>query len=155
LAKGALFLSGGNLRRAAGARTVDEVGGMAALTPRSAGIFLTGVFVVTAAPPFAPFFSELRVLRAAFEGRHVVTISIFLGCLFLAFLGMTRLVLSVVEGRPRATARAAVRRTPETAGVILPPLALLVLTLWLGVATPEVLRAAWSAAVEQLFAGAH
>jgi hydrogenase-4 component F len=36
LTKGALFLSAGNIRRAAGARTMDEVGGMSALTPHSA-----------------------------------------------------------------------------------------------------------------------
>jgi hydrogenase-4 component F len=151
LAKGALFLSGGNIRRAAGARTTDEVGGMAALTPRSAAIFLTGMFVVTACPPFAPFFSELRVLRAAFEAHRGVAAAIFLGCLLFAFFGLSRLVFAIVDGRPRTAARSLGARFPETTGVVVPPLVLLGLTLWLGVATPAVLQDAWSAAVAQLF----
>src|ERR1019366_7576165 len=39
LTKGTLFLSAGNIRRAAGARTIDVVGGMTAVTPQSAAIF--------------------------------------------------------------------------------------------------------------------
>ena len=42
LTKGALFLSAGNIRRAAGARTMDDVGGMALLTPVSARLFVVG-----------------------------------------------------------------------------------------------------------------
>src|SRR5208282_1258255 len=53
--KGTLFMSAGNIRRAAGARTADEVSGMFAVTPRSAAIFVAGMFAVTACPPFGPF----------------------------------------------------------------------------------------------------
>jgi hydrogenase-4 component F len=151
LAKGALFLSAGNIRRAAGARTADEVGGMSLLTPRSAAMFVTGMFVVTACPPFGPFFSELRVVRAAFETNHAAAAGMFLACLLFAFFGLTRLVFAIVDGRPRTAAKAGGRRFPETAGVILPPFVLLVLALWLGVALPEVLRESWSEAVTQLF----
>ena len=41
-------------------------------------------------------------------------------------------------------------RFRETLAVIVPPLVLLLLALWLGLATPEVLREAWTAAVQQL-----
>ena len=151
LTKGALFLGAGNIRRAAGARSLDEVGGMSALTPRSAAIFVTGLFAVTACPPFGPFFSELRVIRAAFETGHSASAAMFLGCLLFAFFGLTRVVFGVVDGRPRTAARAVGRRFPETAGVILPPLVLLGFSLWIGLATPSVLHEAWSAAVAQLF----
>lgn len=151
LTKGALFLSGGNIRRAAGARTMDEVGGMSLLTPRSAAIFVTGMFVVTACPPFGPFFSELLIVRTAFETHHGAAATLFLTCLLLAFFGLTRLVFAIVDGRPRTAARAVGKRFPETAGVVVPPLLLLGFSLWLGLATPEVLRTAWTAAVAQLF----
>lgn len=151
LTKGALFLSGGNIRRAAGARTMDEVGGMSLLTPRSAAIFVTGMFVVTACPPFGPFFSELLIVRTAFETHHGGAAALFLSCLLLAFFGLTRLVFAVVDGRPRTASRTVGKRFPETAGVVVPPLLLLGFSLWLGLATPEVLRTAWSAAVTQLF----
>jgi hydrogenase-4 component F len=151
LTKGALFLSGGNIRRAAGARTMDEVGGMSTLTPHSAAIFVTGMFVVTACPPFGPFFSELLVVRTAFETHHGAAAALFLVCLLFAFFGLTRLVFAIVDGRPRTATRALGKRFPETAGVIVPPLILLGLSLWLGLATPAVLREAWTAAVAQLF----
>jgi hydrogenase-4 component F len=152
LTKGALFLSAGNLRRASGGRTVREVAGMAWLTPASARIFVTGLFAITACPPFGPFFSELGIVRAALENGRGLVIACFLGCLLLAFLGMTRLVFAIVDGRPRQVDRQSAARWRETAGVILPPLVLLIASLWLGLATPPVLREVWTAAVEVLVA---
>lgn len=151
LTKGALFLSAGNIRRAAGASTMDEVRGMSALTPQSAAIFVAGLFAVTACPPFGPFFSELLVVRTAFAADRVGVATVFLAGLLFAFFGLTRVVFGIVDGRPRVAARAGSRRFRETAGLILPPLLLLGCSLWLGLATPEVLRESWDAAVAQLF----
>lgn len=151
LTKGSLFMSAGNIRRAAGGRTMDEVGGMAMLTPRSAAMFVTGLFAVTACPPFGPFFSELRVIRAAFATGHGAAAALFLACLLFAFFGLTRLVFAIVDGRPRTAARVEGQRFPETLGMILPPLALLGLSLWLGLATPTILQDAWTDVVNQFF----
>lgn len=150
LTKGALFLSAGNIRRAAGGRTVDEVAGMAWLAPRSARILVAGLLAITACPPFGPFFSELRIVRTAFETGSVWTAAAFLGCLLLAFFGLTRLVFAIVDGRPRAAARAQGRLFRETAGVIVPPLIFLGCSLWLGLATPSLLRETWDAAARLL-----
>lgn len=150
LTKGSLFLSAGNLRRAAGSAKMDDVRGMALLTPRSAALFVTGMFAITALPPFAPFFSELQVVRAAFSTGHGGAAAMFLACLLLAFLGMTRVVFGIVDGRPRPTTRDTAKRFVETAGVIAPPLILLGLSLWLGLFTPATLRDAWQAAVNQI-----
>lgn len=150
LTKGALFLSAGNIRRAAGGRTRDEVSGMAVITPHSAAIFVAGMFAVTACPPFGPFFSELLVLRAGIESGQPVAVALFLTGLLFVFFGLTRLVFAIVDGRPRTATRTGEKRTRETAGVILPPLLLLVFSMWLGLATPVVLREAWTAAVEQI-----
>jgi hydrogenase-4 component F len=151
LTKGALFMSAGNIRRAAGGRTIDEAHGMAVLTPRSAFIFVVGMFAATACPPFCIFFSELKMVRAAFETRHNVAAAIFLACLFLAFVGFARLVFTVVDGRPGALAKAADKRHPETAGLIVPPLFLICVALGLGIWTPTVLRDTWTTAVGQFF----
>ncbi len=150
MTKGALFLSAGNLRRAAGARTIDEVRGMMFVTPQSAGLFLTGLFAVTACPPFGPFFSELLIVKTSFATGHGWAAALFLFCLLLAFLGLTRVVFAIVHGRPRAQGRENGRRFPERPELVLPPLLLLVVALWLGLATPDVLRDSWSAAVGQL-----
>ena len=151
LTKSALFLSAGNIRRAAGSPSMDDVRGMSAITPHSAAIFVAGMFAVTACPPFGPFFSELRVLRAALAGGHGVATALFLGCLLLAFFGLTRVVFGIVDGRPRTTAKSGSKRFAESAGVILPPLVLLGLSLWLGLFTPRVVLDTWFAAVAQLY----
>jgi hydrogenase-4 component F len=151
LTKGALFLSAGNLRRAAGSASMDDVRGMSLLTPHSAAIFVTGLFAVTACPPFGPFFSELRVVRAALASGHGVAVALFLGCLLLAFFGLTRVVFGIVDGRTRTATKAGERRFVEAAGVIVPPLLLLGLSLWLGLFTPEALQQAWIGAVAQLY----
>jgi hydrogenase-4 component F len=150
LTKGALFLSAGNIRRAAGAQTVDQVAGMAWRAPASAKIFVVGILAVTACPPFGVFFSELKILLAIFQTDHRLVAAVFLGCLFLAFLGMTRLGFAIVDGRPRATARKTHERFPELAGIIVPPLLFLALSLWLGLATPSLLRDSWLAAAKLL-----
>lgn len=150
LTKSSLFLSAGNMRRAAGSASIDTVSGMAVLAPRSAAMFLAGMFAVTACPPFAPFFSELQVVGAAVVSGHGIATAIFLVCLLMAFFGMTRVVFSVVDGRPRTAARANGKRFVETLGLTAPPLLLLGLSLWLGLFTPAALRDAWSAAVAQL-----
>jgi hydrogenase-4 component F len=153
LTKGALFLSAGNVRRAAGARTTADVSGMAWLSPWSARLFVVGMLAITACPPFGPFFSELRIVRAAFETRHTLSVVVFLSCLFLTFIGMTRLVFAIVDERPRAAARALRGRYREVSGIILPPLMFLALSLWLGLATPPLLLESWRAAVERLVTG--
>ncbi|AHF92055.1 NADH dehydrogenase [Opitutaceae bacterium TAV5] len=152
LTKGALFLSAGNLRRAAGASTLDAARAMSAVTPLSAAVFVAGMFAVTACPPFGPFFSELRVVLAAFAGGHGLTGGLLLGCLLFAFFGMSRVVFAVVYGKTETDGD---KKPPaplvrETAGVVAPPLALLALSLWLGLATPAVLRDAWTGAVAEL-----
>jgi len=149
LTKGALFLSAGNLRRAAGARTNIEVAGMTWVTPLSSRIFVVGLLAVTACPPFGPFFSELGILRAAVGSHQYITATIFLVCLLLAFIGMTRLVFSIVDGRPRKAAwnTASLR---EAAGTVAPPLLLLAASLWLGLFTPRFLLEVWSSAAQIL-----
>lgn len=150
LTKGALFLAAGNLRRAGGARSRDEVAGMAWLCPVSARILLVGMLAVTACPPFGPFFSELRVVHAALQVGQYGTLACFLTGLLLAFLGMSRLVLAIVDGRPRLAGRPAASQYRESPGIVLPPLVLLVASAWIGLATPVPLLEAWDAAVQAL-----
>jgi hydrogenase-4 component F len=151
LTKGAIFMSAGNIRRAAGGRTRDEVAGMAIRTPVSARVFVVGMLAITACPPFGPFFSELLIVRTALERGHGAVAAVFLTGLLFAFLGLSRLVFAIVDGRPRAKARATGHELRETAGVMGPPLVLLALSLGLGLATPSVLQDAWTAAVQALF----
>jgi hydrogenase-4 component F len=150
LTKGALFLSAGNIRRAAGARSADAVSGMAWRSPVSARILVAGLFAVTALPPFGPFFSELRIVRAGLEADQGAAVAMFMLCLLLAFAGLTRLTFAIVDGRPRAAARVLRPGSTESVGVIVPPLVFLVVSLWLGVAAPALLHQTWHAAAASL-----
>ena len=84
--------------------------------------------------------------------RGAGSAAVFLGCLLFAFFGLTRLVFAVTDGRPRPGSRETRARFPETFGIVAPPLVLLGLSLWLGLATPAVLRDAWTAVAAQLVA---
>ena len=90
-------------------------------------------------------------MKIAFATGHGWAAAFFLVCLLLAFCGLTRVVFAIVYGRPRQAARATDPRFKETLAVIVPPVVLLLLALWLGLATPEVLRESWTAAVRQLY----
>jgi hydrogenase-4 component F len=175
LAKGALFLSAGNLRRTVTARTAPEVSGLLLLAPVSSRLLIIGMFAVTACPPFGPFFSELAIIRSAFEGGHALATALFLTFLLLAFLGMSRLVFAITDGRPRLSERHKAStalppggaggrpaapmdrqspkgsKWPEQPGVILPPVIFLGCSLLLGLATPPALRQVWADAVTFLF----
>lgn len=150
LTKGALFLTAGNIRRAVGSATLDDVRGASVLTPRSAAMFVAGMFAVTATPPFGPFFSELRLIRVAFASGHGAAMAMFLACLLLAFFGLSRVVFAVVDGRPKPSTRAGIGSLAEVTGTVLPPFIFLALSLWLGLFTPSVLQEAWTAAATQL-----
>ena len=80
---------------------------------------------------------------------HSSPLRLVLSCLLLAFLGLSRLVFAIGDGRPRLSSRRTAAQFPEGRGIVLPPLVLMVFSLWLGVATPGVLEQAWAAAVAQ------
>ena len=121
LTKGSMFLSAGNIRRATGEQTEDNVAGMAWRTPASAKLLVVGMLAVTACPPFGVFFSELKIILTSFQLNHISAVAIFLGSLLFAFFGMTRLVFAIVDGRPRRVASKADKRYSELSGTIVPP----------------------------------
>ncbi len=151
LTKGSLFLSAGNLRRAAGSPSLDAVGGVAARTPRSAALFLAGAFAVTACPPFGPFFSELRVVGAGLAAGRAGVVAALLVGLLLAFFGISRVAFALLYGRPRWDATRA-GHTSESPALLASPCLLLGASIWLGLFTPSLLVDAWSAAAAELCA---
>ena len=96
--------------------------------------------------PLPAYTARNRTARERLRSSFVL-----LGCLLLAFFGLTRVVFGVLDGRPRTASKAMGKRFVETAGVLLPPLLLLVLSLWLGLFSPAILHDAWAAAAAQLF----
>jgi hydrogenase-4 component F len=144
LTKGVLFLTAGNIHRAFGAKTTDEVRGAARRLPVSGPLFLAGFLAITGSPPFSPFFSEFAILNGAFgEGRFVVG-GLFLALLAVIFVGMATTVLAVVQGDPGDAPR--VPNSGDSWLTAAPPLALMALVLLLGLFLPEGLRDLFGAA---------
>jgi hydrogenase-4 component F len=97
-AKGALFISAGNIHRAFGSKHIPAVGGAILRLPVSATIFLLGFLAATGTPPFALFISEFGLCQAACGAGRWWTAGIFLACLVIIFIGFSSTVLAAVLG---------------------------------------------------------
>jgi len=107
LTKGVMFLSAGNIHRAYGSKSTDDVHGALRRVPLSGAMFLAGFLAITGSPPFGPFISEFTIVNAAVASGQFVVAGLFLLLLGVVFVGMGVTVLTVVQGRPLET-------TPET-----------------------------------------
>jgi hydrogenase-4 component F len=105
LAKGVLFLSAGNIHRAYGSKTTDDVRGAMRRLPLSATMLLLGFIAITGSPPFGPFVSELMILIGILDARRFAAAGLFLIFLLVIFMAMGRTVLSMVQDHPTAAAR--------------------------------------------------
>jgi len=144
LTKGVVFLSAGNIHRAFGSKTTDEVRGAARLLPVSGPLFLAGFLAVTGSPPFSPFFSEFAILNGAFGAGRFGVGALFLAFLAIIFVGMGTTVLAVVQGDPGDVPR--VPRSRDSWLMAAPPLVLMVLVLLLGLFLPAGLKDLFGAA---------
>jgi hydrogenase-4 component F len=138
ITKGVLFLAAGNIHRAFGSKTTDDVQGAMRRVPLSGTLFLFGFLAVTGSPPFGPFISEFTILNGAFSRRSFVIGAAFLCLLMAVFIGMGRTVLTVTQGRPRPGTRQTPYRDGWLTGV--PILVSLGIVLLLGVYIPGPLR---------------
>jgi hydrogenase-4 component F len=151
LAKGALFLAVGNVHRAFGGKTTDEVRGALTRLPVSGTLFLLAFFAVTGSPPFALFASELLILKAIFASGRFVLGGLFLAFLFLVFAGMGMTSLTALQGRPPRGARESDYR--DRFATVAPALVLLAIVLLFGLWLPDPVRALVSDAAAALEVG--
>ncbi|HEV8323159.1 MAG TPA: proton-conducting transporter membrane subunit [Myxococcota bacterium] len=144
LAKGALFLSAGNIHRAFGSKSTDEVSGALRVVPASATLFLLGFLAATGSPPFGPFVSELTILVAALEAGRWGVAAAFLLVLLVVFVGMGATVLAVVQGTPPARRAAGAEAARPLGGegwqTVVPVAAFIVLVTLMGTWIPGPVR---------------
>jgi hydrogenase-4 component F len=151
LAKGVMFLAVGNLHRAFGGKTTNEVQGALRRLPLSGGLFLLGLFAVTGSPPFGLFVSELLIVRALADGHRWLLMAAFLAVLLLVFAGMGTTSLAAVQGRPPlAAARLPYRDSFTT---VVPAGLLMVLLLVFGLHLPAPVQALIATAATALEVG--
>jgi len=148
MAKAVLFLSAGNIHRAFGSKSVDEVSGALRRTPFSAALFLAGFFAITGSPPFGLFLSEFTIVRAAFAAKRYGVVGAFLVLLAVVFFGMGAAVVAVVQGAPPE--RSIARPFREDLGTVAPILLCLAVVLLLGLYLPPPLERLLQAAAANL-----
>jgi hydrogenase-4 component F len=151
LAKGGLFLAVGNLHRAFGGKTTDQVRGAIRRLPISGTVFLLGFFAVTGSPPFGLFVSELLILKSIFAGERWLVAALFLAFLFLVFAGMGATSLAALQGRPSSSARRSDYR--DRFATAAPAIVLLGLVLLFGLHLPEPVRSLIAEAAAALEVG--
>jgi hydrogenase-4 component F len=138
LTKGVLFLSAGNIQRAYGSKSTDDVRGAIHRVPLSGALFIAGFLAITGSPPFGPFLSEFTIVSAAADGGQYLACGLFLLLLCIVFVGMGATVLAVVQGD--ATAPRVAGGFHDSAGTGIPPLLFMALVLLLGVYIPPPLE---------------
>ncbi len=99
---------------------------------------MAGLFAITGTPPFGLFQSELTIVRAALDTGHTMVAIILLAALGIIFVGMAAIVLAMVYGKGAETE--SVASPKESMASILPPAALGVGVLVLGVYIPPALN---------------
>ena len=152
LTKGVMFLTAGNIHRAYGSKSTDQVRGVLRRLPVSGALFFVGFLAVTGSPPFGPFVSEFAILTGSFNAGRFLVGGAFLALLLVVFVGMSRTVLRAVQGRAPASAPHAEAGAPYREGLLTigPPLALMLLVLLLGIVIPDPLNALLQDAVRSL-----
>jgi hydrogenase-4 component F len=148
LTKGVLFLSAGNIHRAYGSKSTEQVSGAMRRLPLSGTLFLVGFLAITGSPPFGPFISEFAILNGAFGAGHPLIGGVFLFLLLVVFIGMGATVLKVVQGRASFAARQRADRDAFLTAA--PVVGLLLLVLLVGLFIPAPLDGLIRAAMRML-----
>lgn len=133
LTKAALFLGAGTVLETYGSKRVEEVRGMGRRLPWTAVIWLAGFLAITGTPPFGLFVSEYTIAGGAIAGGRWVVTLLYLTALVVVSAGMGKSVIEMIWGEAECKGE----RCREPAGLVIPSLMLLGLTLLLGVYVPR------------------
>lgn len=145
LTKAMLFLAAGNTLAYFHTKSTAQVRGLGRVLPVTGLLWLAGLLAITGCPPFGTFLSELAVLKGMLDAERWGLAAYYLAALGIVFAGMSAVILPLVYGaageRPSAEAGqvpdvAAERLGREPWWSLLPPLALGLLALVLGLYLP-------------------
>jgi hydrogenase-4 component F len=159
LTKGLLFLVAGNILAVYKTKSTTEVRGVIRALPVSGVLWVAGFLSITGSPPFGMFLSELVILKSALDqGQFMVAVA-YLGLLGIIFIGMATTVLRMYQGMQ--TTQSVGMVSPNVGGwspepfaesllAVLPPMALGVAVLVLGLYVPPMLQTLLQSAAEAI-----
>jgi hydrogenase-4 component F len=136
LTKAMLFLAAGNILAVYKTKTTQKVGGVMSVMPVTGVLWIAGFFAITGVPPFGIFLSEFTIVKSMIEQGRIGIAIAFLAMLALIFIGMSIAFINMAYGKKSDSLEVGSRLEPVIA--VLPPIALGVLTLMLGLYIPPV-----------------
>jgi hydrogenase-4 component F len=146
LTKAMLFFAAGNILAVYHTKSTEQARGVLGILPVTGVLWIAGFLAITGSPPFGPFMSEFAVLQGTIRSGHPWIAAAYLAALALAFIGMASVVINMAYGTPEKHAVSGTAPCPpctiperEPLWSIVPPLALLVAVLVLGVYLPPAL----------------
>jgi len=137
ICKVGLFLAAGNIHRAYGSKSTDEVRGVLRRLPVTGTLLLIGFFAITGSPLFGPFVSEYQILSGAIASGHLWLGLTFLVLLLIVFLGMGNTLINCSLGPPPENSNTTQFR--DNFAMIAPIAVCMLLTFALGIYTPPFL----------------
>jgi len=142
IAKPLVFLCAGNVRQHFKTDLFSEIkGGVIRVMPLTGIIFLAAMMAIVGMPPFSLFQSEFLIVRAAFDGRHLLT-----GVLFVVFgTGVFAGALWHVGGMilgPKGDTPLAPRRPWRDGSLFALAVVLVVIGFWMPAPLLELIRGA-------------
>ncbi len=132
--KALLFFTAGNILAVYKTKTAADVRGVLRVIPISGVLWVAGFLAITGLPPFGIFLSELTITKAIFDQGRGWMGAVFLALLALIFIGMSRTILNMAQGKPKTFSAESTKT--ETVLSILPPAILGVLILMFGLYLP-------------------
>jgi hydrogenase-4 component F len=142
IAKSLLFLCAGNVRQHFKTDLFSEIkGSVIRVTPLTGVVFLMAMLAIIGMPPFSLFQSEFLIVRAAFDGGHLLT-----GVLFVLFgTGVFAGALLHVGGMilgPRGDTPVAPRRPWRDGSLLTLAAVLVIIGFWVPAPLLELIREA-------------
>lgn len=95
--KAALFFMAGNMHRSYGSREVNSITDLTRRLPWTGFVWVLAFFYIVGTPPFGIFFSELFVLQGMIRTANWLPFTLFLALLMVIFIGMSRVVLRMLQ----------------------------------------------------------
>lgn len=148
ICKTGLFLAAGNIHRAYGSKSTDEVHGVLRRLPASGALLLVGFFAITGSPLFGPFVSEFQMLSGAFATGRLWAGLAFLVLLLLVFCGMGNTLINCSLGPAPPVSDAHPFR--DHFAMVAPIAVCMLLTLVLGIYNPPFVTDSIARAIEFL-----
>ena len=149
IAKSALFLVSGIVRRVAGSYDLKQLGGLYRAQPGLAAMFFFPALALAGMPPFSGFWAKLTLVRAGLETTDYAIVGVSLAVSVLTLFSMTK-IWAEAFWKDRPDQDTAFSPLANRRALLAPTIILAALTLLLGLGAEPVLTLAREAATQLL-----